>query len=85
MADEPTGALDSKTGQTVMRMLRWLCTKQGKTVVIVTHDPHVASYSDRMLHLKDGRIIQDQSRLTEDGRRGTREFRRVEEKRNVEE
>ncbi|MEO8611518.1 MAG: ABC transporter ATP-binding protein, partial [Chloroflexota bacterium] len=52
MADEPTGALDSKTGQTVMRMLRWLCTKQGKTVVIVTHDPGVASYSDRMLQLK---------------------------------
>jgi ABC-type lipoprotein export system ATPase subunit len=85
MADEPTGALDSKTGQTVMRMLRWLCSKQGKTVIIVTHDPNVASYSDRMLQLKDGRVIQDQTRLTEDGRRGTREFRRVQEKQNVEE
>jgi ABC-type lipoprotein export system ATPase subunit len=83
MADEPTGALDSKTGQTVMRMLRWLCTKQGKTVVIVTHDPGVASYSDRMLQLKDGRITQDQTRLTKDGQRATQEVRRVRETRNV--
>jgi ABC-type lipoprotein export system ATPase subunit len=83
MADEPTGALDSKTGQMVMKMLRWLCTKQGKTVVIVTHDPGVASYSDRMLQLKDGRITQDQTRLTPDGRRGTQEIRRVREKENA--
>jgi ABC-type lipoprotein export system ATPase subunit len=59
MADEPTGALDSKTGKTVMNMLRWLCSKQGKTIVIVTHDPGVASYADRLLELKDGRIIKD--------------------------
>lgn len=85
MADEPTGALDSKTGQNVMRMLRWLCTKQGKTVVIVTHDPGVASYSDRMLQLKDGRITQDQTRLTKDGQRGTQEVRRVRGTRNVKE
>ena len=85
MADEPTGALDSKTGQNVMRMLRWLCTKQGKTVVIVTHDPGVASYSDRMLQLKDGRITQDQSRLTKNGQRGTQEVRRVRGTRNVKE
>ena len=85
MADEPTGALDSKTGQIVMRMLRWLCTKQGKTVVIVTHDQGVASYSDRMLQLKDGRITQDQTRLTKDGRRGTQEIHRVRETRNVKE
>jgi ABC-type lipoprotein export system ATPase subunit len=83
MADEPTGALDSKTGQNVMRMLRWLCTKQGKTVVIVTHDPGVASYSDRMLQLKDGRITQDQSRLSADGRRTTQEIRRVRGKDHV--
>src|SRR6185295_1300321 len=59
MADEPTGALDSKTGQNVMRMLRWLCTKRGKTVMVVTHDPGVASYADRMLELQDGRIVGD--------------------------
>ncbi len=59
MGDEPTGALDSKTGQLVMRLLRWLSSKQGKTVLIVTHDPGVAEYSDRTLHLKDGCIIDD--------------------------
>lgn len=59
MADEPTGALDSKTGKIVMDMLRWLCTKRGKTIIVVTHDPSVASYADRVLGLKDGRIIED--------------------------
>lgn len=59
MADEPTGALDSKTGQIVMQMLRWLCTKRGKTILVVTHDSGVASYADRMLNLKDGHIIED--------------------------
>ncbi|MBI5960117.1 MAG: ABC transporter ATP-binding protein, partial [Chloroflexi bacterium] len=61
MADEPTGALDSKNGTAVMKMLRALCTQQGKTVLVVTHDPGVASYADRMLHLKDGQIIDDQN------------------------
>ncbi len=60
MGDEPTGALDSKTGKTVMELLRWLCTHRGKTVVIVTHDPGVASYADRMIQLKDGRIVGDE-------------------------
>lgn len=59
MADEPTGALDSKTGKTVMNMLRWLCNKQGKTIVVVTHDPGVISYTDRMLELRDGYIVGD--------------------------
>ncbi len=59
MADEPTGALDSKTGQIVMQMLRYFASKRGKTVVVVTHDPNVASYADRMLNLRDGRIVED--------------------------
>ncbi len=66
MADEPTGALDSKTGQTVMRMLRSLCTRQGKTIVVVTHDPGIARYADRMLELKDGYLIND--RQTQENR-----------------
>lgn len=67
MADEPTGALDSKTGQIVMQMLRYLCSKRGKTVIVVTHDAEVASYADRMLNLKDGRVIED--RLPDPGGR----------------
>lgn len=59
MADEPTGALDSKTGTMVMKMLRYLSSKQGKTVLIVTHDPGVAAYADRMVMLRDGKIVED--------------------------
>ncbi|MCU0495741.1 MAG: ABC transporter ATP-binding protein [Anaerolineae bacterium] len=63
MGDEPTGALDSKTGQTVMELLRYLCKQRGKTVIVVTHDPNVAAYADRMLHLRDGQIVEDQTRV----------------------
>jgi ABC-type lipoprotein export system ATPase subunit len=59
MGDEPTGALDSKTGQTVMKLLRSLCDRQKKTIVVVTHDPNVAQYADRMVHLQDGVIVDD--------------------------
>ena len=60
MADEPTGALDSKTGQTVMQLLRWLCVKQHRTIIVVTHDAAIARYADRILQLRDGRIVDDQ-------------------------
>jgi ABC-type lipoprotein export system ATPase subunit len=66
MADEPTGALDSKTGQAVMHLLRALCDKQKKTVVVVTHDSNIAQYADRMVILRDGRIVDDY--LTDDQR-----------------
>jgi ABC-type lipoprotein export system ATPase subunit len=59
MGDEPTGALDSKTGQTVMHLLRSLKERQGKTVIVVTHDPNVERYADRMVILKDGQIVDD--------------------------
>jgi ABC-type lipoprotein export system ATPase subunit len=69
MADEPTGALDSKTGQTVMEMLRYLCTRRGKTIIVVTHDSNVASYADRMLHLRDGQIVDDVLQAPNDNNR----------------
>ncbi len=59
MCDEPTGALDSKTGQSVLRLLRTLCDSQNKTVVVVTHDPGIANYAHRMVHFKDGNIADD--------------------------
>ncbi len=59
MCDEPTGALDSKTGQTVMRLLQTLARKQHKTVVVVTHDAGVAQYADRMVQFKDGNVVDD--------------------------
>ena len=59
VADEPTGALDSRTGKSIMTMLRRLCTEEGKTILIVTHDPSVTIYADRVIRLKDGIIIED--------------------------
>lgn len=59
VADEPTGALDSKTGKYIMQMLRQLCTQQGKTILIVTHDPSITGYADRVIRLKDGHITED--------------------------
>jgi putative ABC transport system ATP-binding protein len=67
MADEPTGALDSKTGQTVMRLLRALCDKQNKTVIVVTHDPNIAKYADRVVTLKDGSIVDDYLTCAKEG------------------
>lgn len=60
MGDEPTGQLDSRTGRTVMEMLRTLATKHGKTVIVVTHDESVASFADRIVRLRDGHIVSDE-------------------------
>ena len=55
LADEPTGNLDTQTGIEIMSMLGEL-HKQGKTIVMVTHEPDIAAYADRQLHMRDGRI-----------------------------
>jgi len=55
-ADEPTGALDTRTSRTVLRMLRELVDTQGQTVVMVTHDPAAAAYADQVVLLADGRL-----------------------------
>jgi putative ABC transport system ATP-binding protein len=55
-ADEPTGALDSRTAAALLDFLRRSCTELGQTIVMVTHDPIAASYADRALLLSDGRI-----------------------------
>jgi putative ABC transport system ATP-binding protein len=55
-ADEPTGALDSKTGRGVLALLRQVVDDDGHTVVMVTHDPSAAAYADRVILLADGRI-----------------------------
>ncbi|PIN99596.1 lipoprotein-releasing system ATP-binding protein LolD [archaeon CG10_big_fil_rev_8_21_14_0_10_43_11] len=57
LADEPTGNLDSKTGKLVMDYLRKINKEQGKTVIIVTHDLDITKYLDRIIHLKDGRVV----------------------------
>jgi putative ABC transport system ATP-binding protein len=57
LADEPTANLDHKTGETVVRMLRDLCSTLGVTVVASTHDPTVADEASRVVRMKDGQII----------------------------
>jgi len=59
MGDEPTGALDSKTAEGIVRLLRNLCSIHKKTIVLVTHDQALAQLSDRIVQLKDGVIIKD--------------------------
>ncbi|WP_406468767.1 ABC transporter ATP-binding protein [Streptomyces hirsutus] len=54
--DEPTGALDSRTGREVLALLRGMVDREGQTVIMVTHDPVAASYADRVVFLVDGRV-----------------------------
>ena len=61
LADEPTGALDSKSSEEIMDLLVDL-NKEGKTVIIITHDKNVAKYAKRNIFLKDGKIIEDKTR-----------------------
>ena len=59
LCDEVTGNIDSKTGDEIMHLLRSLNLEQGKTFVIVTHDPAVAQMTDRLVHLRDGQIVAE--------------------------
>jgi len=59
LADEPTGNLDSKSGTVVLELLRRACKELDATVVMVTHDPRAASYADRVVFLRDGRVVRE--------------------------
>jgi putative ABC transport system ATP-binding protein len=59
LADEPTGNLDSRAGAAVLELLRKTCREMCATIVMVTHDPRAASYADRVVFLKDGRIVHE--------------------------
>jgi len=65
-ADEPTGALDSKSGAELLAFLRKAVTELGQTVVMVTHDPTAASYADRVIFLADGHIVDEMHAATAD-------------------
>ena len=59
LADEPTGALDSKTSEEIMRILQRLNVEQGLTVVLVTHEAEIAEYAQRVLMMRDGLLVSD--------------------------
>lgn len=61
LADEPTGNLDTKSGEEVMKLFTAI-HEQGRTVILVTHEPEIAAYTQRVIHMRDGRIVQDETR-----------------------
>jgi putative ABC transport system ATP-binding protein len=59
LADEPTGNLDSEAGKEILKILKNLQEKENKTVVMVTHEEHIAKWAERIVYLKDGQIIKE--------------------------
>lgn len=57
LADEPTGALDSKTGIEVMELFKKLNAEQGRTILLITHDSNVAAYAKKVIRIKDGKFV----------------------------
>ena len=64
LADEPTGALDSNTGRLVMDIFHELHKKQGKTIILITHNNELAEETERIITIHDGRIVQERDKRT---------------------
>jgi putative ABC transport system ATP-binding protein len=69
VADEPTGDLDSKSASEILNLMEILRSQLGKTIIMVTHDPHAAERAQRVLHLEKGRLVFDDDRTAELTRR----------------
>ena len=67
LADEPTGNLDTQSGEEIMQLLHEL-HERGRTIVMVTHDPEIAEHTQRIIHIRDGRIESDRN----NGHKGTK-------------
>lgn len=61
LADEPTGNLDTKTGEVVLGAFQELNRKEKRTVILITHEPYVAEHADRIIHIRDGKIVEDET------------------------
>ena len=59
LADEPTGNLDTKTGEMVLDTFQRLHQEQGRTIVLITHEPYVAEHAERIINIRDGSIVED--------------------------
>lgn len=67
LADEPTGALDSKTGEEIMDLFRKLHT-EGNTIILITHEQEIANHANRTIHIRDGEIFTDRANSKENAR-----------------
>ncbi len=63
LADEPTGNLDTKTGEIVLETFQKLNEEHGRTIVLITHERYVAEHANRIIHILDGKIIQDEKNI----------------------
>ena len=59
LADEPTGNLDTKTGEMVLDTFQRLHKEQGRTIILITHEPYVAEHAERVINIRDGKIVED--------------------------
>jgi ABC-type lipoprotein export system ATPase subunit len=59
LAEEPTGALDSKTGEEVLDLFRKLNADEGRTILLITHDSHIGSSAKKMIKMKDGLFVEE--------------------------
>ena len=59
LADEPTGNLDTKTGEVVLSTFQELHREHGRTIILITHEPYVAEHAERIIQVRDGEIIHD--------------------------
>jgi putative ABC transport system ATP-binding protein len=60
LADEPTGALDTESGQAIMTLLAQIAKDQSRGVLVVTHDPRILPFANRIVHIEDGRIVREE-------------------------
>jgi putative ABC transport system ATP-binding protein len=65
LADEPTGNLDTKTGNMVLETFQRLHKEQGRTIVLITHEPDIAEHAERIIHIRDGDIVSDSKKHTQ--------------------